>query len=108
MTGAVHFCRRGAPALVAAIDIPVQLPAVVEVPHAAAPASLASVERVLAFVVEKCEACADKEDATACRACRGSGQTLKPLLVRSYEQLFAPRRWQLELHSWAHAKGTVT
>lgn len=109
MTGAVRFCLRGAPALVVAIEVPPRLPATVELPHEAAPASFASVERVLAYVAAPCGACQGAQSAAeGCRTCRGQGSELRPLLVRHFDQLFGPRRWQLELHPWAHAKGAVT
>lgn len=109
MTGAARFCLRGAPALVVSFEVPARLPAHVELPHEVAPASAASVERVLAYVAVACSACQGESPAVAgCRTCRGEGRELRPLLVRSFEQLFAPRRWRLEICPWAHAKGAVT
>lgn len=111
-TGAIHFLMRGgARALTCRFEVPARLPAFVELPHAEAPASLAAVDRVLAFATEPCGECAgSKERSTGepCRACQGSGAGLRPLFVRSYDQAYGPRRWRIELWPWQKVAGGVT
>lgn len=111
MTGALHFrLHGGGRPLTCTIEVPERLPSTIEVPHAQAPASLAAVDRVLAYVAECCKECEGSKRRTTgepCAACQASGAALRPLFVRSFDQAYCPRRWRVELWPWQQVAGNV-